>query len=406
MTTESERAYPVVHFDPEDDPEVHQDHWRYFDDLREHGPAFFSPAGDGIWILTDRERVSTALSDTDRFSSAVVSGLKKNRVAPAAKLIPVQLDRPEHTTYRKLLNPSFTPEAVRDLKDSVRARCRELVESLAGSRAGGEIEFMDDFARVFPTVIFLDLVGLPVDRATELVQWSHAISHVTAAEDPTGEIREAGRANVQQLIADCLSEHRENPRDDVIGRLLESEIDGRPLTDAELHNMITLLYIAGLDTVAGTLGYIWQYLATHPDQRARIVAGDTVIPTAVEEFLRYFSTVSLTRTVREDMEFGGCPMKSGDKVWAPIACANRDPQVYEDALEVRLDRSPNRHIAFGIGPHRCVGSHLARMEVGIALEEWHRVMPDYSLAPDVDLTEKVAGMACFQELRLSLGAMR
>lgn len=392
---------PVVFFDPEDDPELHQNHWDGFLDLRRHGPVVFSPAGEGIWVLTDYSTVQPALSDSTRFSSAVVSGLKKNRVAPASKLIPVQLDPPEHTRYRRLLNPAFSPAVIQEQEPMVRAHCIAAIEALPRP---GEIEFMTDFARQFPTIVFLELMGFPVERAAELVEWSEAVSHLTAAEDPTGEVRAAAIGNVQQLIGECLADHRSHPRDDVFGYLLTCELDGQPLSDAELLNVVMLLYIAGLDTVAGALGYIWEYLARHDAERQRIIDDPGIIPSAVEELLRYFSTVSLTRLVKDDTELGGCPMKAGDRVFAPLACANRDPAVFPQADEVMLDRSPNRHIAFGTGPHRCLGSHLARLELAVALEEWHRRIPDYTVPADADLTEKVAGLACFNELHMVLAA--
>jgi cytochrome P450 len=396
-------AAPVVWFDPEDDPELHQNHWEHFLGLRQHGPVVFSPAGEGIWVLTEHSTVQPALSDSTRFSSAVISGLKKNRVAPASQLIPVQLDPPDHTRYRRLLNPAFSPAVVQEQEAMIRGHCIAAIEALPRP---GEIEFMTDFARQFPTIVFLELMGFPVERAAELVEWSEAVSHLTAAEDPTGEVRAAAIGNVHQLIGECLADHRAHPRDDVFGYLLTCELDGRPLTDAELLNMVMLLYIAGLDTVAGALGYIWEYLARHDEQRRRLIDEPDIIPSAVEELLRYFSTVSLTRLVRDDTELGGCPMKAGDRVWAPITCANRDPAVFERADEVILDRIPNRHIAFGTGPHRCLGSHLARLELAIALEEWHRRIPEYSVPAEADLTEKVSGLACFNELRMVLPAPR
>jgi cytochrome P450 len=197
-----------------------------------------------------------------------------------------------------------------------------------------------------------------------------------------------------------LDERRAARRDDIVSYLLDIEIDGRALDDTELQQICTLLYAAGLDTVAGELGYMFLHLATHPDDRRLVTEEPSRIPAFVEETLRVYSIVTTNRIVTRDAEFAGCPMKAGDRVLLSIPAADRDPLEFSDAATFDMNRAGNRHIAFAAGPHRCLGSHLARLELQIAVEEWHRRIPEYSLGDDAEVTFHIGGVAGVDTLPL------
>jgi cytochrome P450 len=221
--------------------------------------------------------------------------------------------------------------------------------------------------------------------------------------DPDGEIRAGFMLSIAGYLGELLAARRAERRDDIISYLVGCSVDGRPLTDAELMEMCFLLYMAGLDTVAGMIGFMFWHLAEHPDHRRALVADESLIPDAVEEFLRYYSIVNTSRVVTRDADFGGCPMKAGDRAVLPTAAANRDPRAFTDADAFVIDRRPNRHIAFGAGPHRCLGSHLARLELRVALEEWHRRIPEYGIADGATVRQDVSGVSVVENLPLVWG---
>jgi cytochrome P450 len=234
---------------------------------------------------------------------------------------------------------------------------------------------MSDFAFLFPTTIFLGMLGLDVDRCDEFVEYTHRFTRPTSMHD---------RREVERLIDESLrtlfEERRSRPQDDLASYLLTCEVDERPLTDDELLGVGRLLFIAGLDTVAATLGWTFLHLALHRTDQHLVAHRPESIPVAVEEFLRYYSVITSARVVTEDTAVNGCPMQAGDSVIVPLAPANHDPGEFADADRFLIDRNPNRHVGFGLGPHRCLGSHLARAELRIALEEWHALIPAYCIA--------------------------
>jgi cytochrome P450 len=193
--------------------------------------------------------------------------------------------------------------------------------------------------------------------------------------------------DVMGYFTELIAERRKHPRDDMLSIALTWDIDGQPVTDNDLLAFCLLMFMAGLDTVAMQLSYSMYHLAQQPDDRQRILDDPQLWESAVEEFLRYYAFVSPGRKVMKDTEIAGCPVKAGQMVWLPLASANRDPGEFPEADKVLIDRKPNRHLAFGAGPHRCLGSHLARQELLIGLTKWHERIPHYRLAPDVPVRE-------------------
>jgi cytochrome P450 len=262
---------------------------------------------------------------------------------------------------------------------------RESIESILER---GQCDFINEFAEIYPTKVFLTALGLDLSDTERFVTWVRDIFKGLAG-GPAEPMAEA-MAAVREYFKVLLDERRRQLKDpdvDMVSYLLSARIDGDPVGEDDLLWMLMVLVLAGLDTTKSQLGFMWHYLATHPADRQRIVDDPSIIPDAVEEFLRCFAFVPPARKLKQDVEFEGCPMQKGQMVLLPLWAATRDPRAFPDADRVVLDRKPNRHIAFGAGPHRCAGAHLARRELTIALEEWHRLIPDYHVDSDEPLIE-------------------
>lgn len=360
------------------DPDVCRNGFDAWDRLREETPSFESTyrtpgSPNPLWYLLGYDDVYTVLRDTNTFSSR---GLFHPDYESEYLMIPAEYDPPLHTKYRTLMNPLLSPSRVESLEPKIRSVCRALVDELADR---GECDIVTDFALRFPTTVFVDMLGVAADDMETFIEWVHQSQHTSHLEDPDGKIRDGADRAIHEYMLAVADERQANPRDDMVSELVRGTVDGRPLDRKELGGMLYLLFLAGLDTVASMLGFSFVHLAQRADDRQRLCEDPTLVPSAVEEMLRYYSIVNLPRNVTSDVERGGCPMHEGDRVFVIPATANRDPRAFPDADRFVIDRSPNRHLAFGAGPHRCVGSHLARKELAVALEEWHKTIPDYEL---------------------------
>jgi cytochrome P450 len=301
--------------------------------------------------------------------------------------IPEMLDGREHTAWRQRLGPFFAPGAVANMESMVRARFAEVLDEVA---AKGSCDFVQDVALLFPNVIFMDLFGLPRDDAHQFQRWEVDILHGGHSSEDGQQRRMDAMMAVMGYFMTLIKERREHPdaaRTDILSQAIGWKIDGEPIPDQDLLDFCLLMFMAGLDTVAAQLTFSFWHLATHDADRRRIVDEPTLIPTAIEEFLRYFSFVTPGRKVVKDTEIAGCPIKAGEMVYLPLVSANRDPREFDRADEVVIDREVNRHIAFGAGPHRCLGSHLARQELRVAMEMWHERIPNYRLADGAEIRE-------------------
>jgi cytochrome P450 len=335
-----------------------------------------------FFLVTRMADIRHSYQTPEIFSNSAVVPADPN---PVYRWIPEMLDGHLHTAWRQLLGPFFTPAAVANMEPTVRRRFLEVLDGVA---ARGERDLVHDVALLYPNVIFMDMFGLPRDHAEQFQAWEVDILH--GGHTDGGQRRLDAMIAVMGYFSGLIKERRENPdpsRTDIVSKSTDFHIDGEPVSDQDLLDFCLLMFMAGLDTVAAQLTFSWWHLATHDHDRHRIVDDPTLIPTAIEEFLRYYSFVTPSRKVMHDTEIAGCPIKAGQMVHLPLVSANRDPREFERANEVLIDREPNRHIAFGAGPHRCLGSHLARQELRIAMEEWHRRIPDYRLAPDAEILE-------------------
>jgi cytochrome P450 len=243
-------------------------------------------------------------------------------------------------------------------------------------------------------------MGLPTDHTDHFVALTRAAAHLTHDDDPDFARRGAALAEIVTVLSDALADRRRHPTDDLLSHFATGEVEGRPLTEEEALAMSILVYLAGLDTVVALLSYAVRHLAGDTELRHGLTAQPDRWPRAIEEFLRYYSIVAVGRVVARDATFAGCPMKAGDRLVLSTPAAGRDPRAFERADEFDPDRIHNRHLAFGAGPHRCAGAHLARLEMRVFLEEWHARIPDYAVAPGAVVTQHAGPLAGLDSLPL------
>ena len=353
--------------------------------LLESSPVF---RVDGVGVVAcSHEMVEHILRSPEVFSSNFTSGLGdlKNR----RPLIPLQTDPPDHRKYRKLLDPLFAPQRMQLLEAPIAALVNELIDTFVDDT---EIDFAQQFSVPFPSQVFLTMLGLPLDELPRFVELKDG---VIRPDQVVGEPRGHPETEAhQQATADAiydyfdhlLAERRGVRRDDLVTELLDAEVDGDRLSHEELLDIFFLFLIAGLDTVSASLDCFFAYLARNDAARRHIVQHPDTIPRVIEELLRWETPVMATsRVAIRATEVDGCPVAKGDSVIAFIGAANLDDTASSDAGAVDFERDANRHLAFGGGIHRCLGSHLARLELRVALREWHRRLPDYRVRPDVEL---------------------
>jgi cytochrome P450 len=337
-------------------------------------PIVWNDYANGFWMLLSQETVREAFQTPEIFCSDATIFTAPE---PNWHWIPTMENPPRHTLYRHVLNPPFSPRAVKALDGEVR---RAAVETIETFRGRGSCDFVPEFATVFSTRVFLAILGLPQEHTRLFVDWVELIfAGFGGGEDAVAAMVTAQEESHQYFV-DLLDQRRHEPlgEDDFFTALLGSMVGDRPITDDEFVNIADVLLLAGLDTVKSQLGYMFFHLAGNPGHRHRIIEEPAVVPGAVEEYLRAFSIVMDGRKLAQDTVFHGCPMKKGDMVMLSIPSASRDPREFPNPDSIDFDRKVNRHVAFAAGPHRCLGAHLARLELGVALEEWHRLIPNYS----------------------------
>ncbi len=324
---------------------------------------------DDVVAVTKRRDVHSMDADT-----AVIVAMA---IGAGRPLIPLMLDGEQHTKYRKLLDPLFAPKQVARLEPVIRNLSETLIDAFA---ADGEVDFCEAFCEPLPSQIFLSQLGLPLDDVPFLLWVKNGVIRPSDAEHQ----QTAGPKLIEYLDAEL--DRREAsgaPQDDLIGGFLTAEVDGHHLTHEDVIDITFLLVLAGLDTVTSSLSCMVDWLARHPEERDRLVADPSLLPAAIEELMRVHTpVVAGSRHATADLEIDGVEVKAGDELRVVWAAADMDPDVFPDPTRVDFDRPSNRHIAFASGFHRCLGSHLARLELRVALETLHRRLPDYRPDPD------------------------
>ena len=376
----------IRRFSPHD-PDLFADPYPTYKLLRDKCPVAHSEMHDGFWVVSKYEDVHFVCQHPELFSSHpahIPPNMGQDR-----PVIPLEIDPPDHARYRQILSPVFAPPKMQALVPTIRATVNAMIDTFIER---GRCEFVSEFAEPLPTHIFLEMMDWPVADAGQFHAWKDVIIHgVPGDEEASMAARIEAGTELYTYFAEILDDRTESPRDDVMSTLIASTFGGeRPLSQFEILDIVFLLLIAGLDTTSGALGNAFVHLAQRPDLRDRLVADPGLIPAAVEEMLRYESHVATGRRLVSDTSVRDTPFKEGDRVLVLFGSASRDEDEFPAADEIVLDRDPNRHLAFGVGPHRCIGSHLARLELVIAFEELHRRLPDYRLVagttPEQQLT--------------------
>jgi cytochrome P450 len=371
------------------DPRYIADPFSIWHDLRSACPVAHTDRRGSNWLPTRYEDVTAIAHDIEHFSSlkvAVIPVLDEDGSGPgdgggpllAYGLPPISADPPLHTWTRRMLLPWFSHRRVESYIPLTRELCGSLLDSFASS---GHADAAADYAQQIPVRVIAKILGVPTDMSDTFTMWVRDI--LEFADVPERRMR--GAEGLLNYFVSELEGRRHAPGDDLLSELLQTEVDGKPLDDGIILGMAALVLIAGVDTTWSAIGSSLWHLAAHEEDRKRLVAEPELMPIAVEELLRAYSPVTMARVVTQDVTYGGCPMKEGDKVLMNFPAANRDPEVFESPDTVILDRAHNRHVAFGSGIHRCAGSNLARMELQVALEEWLGRIPEFTLAPGQEI---------------------
>jgi cytochrome P450 len=350
---------------------------------------FAYPGGQPAWVPRRMKTLRAIYMDTEHFSSTDFS--------PFSKLIganwinsPAELDPPAHGPFRQMVNPAFTPKAMAALEDKIRVYAAEYIDAFA---AKGECEFMGDFAFEFPIKVFMDLMGLPHERVAEFMEWEMNLLH----NHDLSKIAWATQ-KVVDYLAEEIEDRRRNPREDLITFGVNGKLGDRALSQDELIGFMFNLFIGGLDTVSTNMGLQFWHLATHAEDQARLRAHPSEINHAIDELMRAYGAVTTFRTCKKEIEIDGIRFLPGEKVAMSTTLAGRDPAEFDDPADVRLDRKP-RHVGFGFGIHTCVGMHLARRELRIAMEEFLARIPPFRLKPGHQV---VCHMGMIQPVELPL----
>ena len=351
-----------------------------WDHLRTTCPVAHSDRFGGVWLPTRHEDVAAIAHDTEHFTSesVIVSDFRPEGLAPAGFAPPITSDPPFHGKARRLLLPAFSPKVIDRWEPATRETCRQLLDGVvAAAGEDGVVDAAALYSQNIPVRIIAKMLGVPEEDGDRFRLFIHRILEAPGsglAADLEYE------DTLDYYLNKVIDDHRENPRDDLVGFLLDAEMDGEPLTGDHIGGTIALLLIAGIDTTWSAIGASLWHLAQHPDDRRRLVEDPDVLTFAVEEFLRFYAPVTMARLVADEVEVGGQCMRPRDWVLLPFPSANRDPEAFDQAGEFVIDRVRNRHVAFGLGIHRCLGSNLARMELTVAIDEWMRRIPDFELA--------------------------
>ena len=357
---------------------------------------------EGMAMTFSRELSEFVLRNHELFSSRVEMNL--GNVRP---LIPLNVDPPNHSKYRKLMDPLFAPKRMDEQEADITRRVNEFMDAFVDR---GECNFTEEFAEIFPSSVFLGLMGLPESDLRTMLRLRDGSLHPDKIDPEAAvdfekrrAVMDANGIEIYEYFTKQLDAREQHPTDDILTHFLQAEIDGERLTRDDILDTLFLFLIAGLDTVSDTLTCSYAYLANHPEHRQQLVDHPDAIPAAVEELLRWESPVpfGVPRVATRDVELpNGETVSEGTMMVVIYGAANVDPAEFPDAFDVRFDREQNRHIAFGGGVHRCLGSHLARRELRITLREWHRRIPEYRIKPGHEELEYPPGLRHVKDLML------
>ena len=354
--------------------------------LRAEAPIYWHPerGGGGFWVVTKYDDVKAVSLDSKTYSSGRGGTLMRefeNEELEANQAIMLNMDAPRHTRFRRLVNVGFSPRMVSRLESHVRDMTRKIIDAVA---ARGECDFVTEIAAELPLQVIVEMIGVPMEDRHLVFKWSN---QMVGFDDPEyGEqISRAASMEMFMYANQLALARKESLRDDLVSVLMSAEVDGEKLSEVEFDSFFLLLAVAGNETTRNLISGGMRALFDHPEQRARLAADPSLLPTTVEEMLRWVSPVMyFRRTVTHDTELRGHKLREGDRVTIWYGSANRDEDVFPNADRFDVGRTPNEHLAFGIGHHFCLGANLARMEIQIMFEEIFRRLPDIQLAGPVE----------------------
>lgn len=369
------------HFDPGLKADAHQ---RVLEIAKEAPPVFWTPRHGGHWVVRSYDAVYKAQRDPESFSNSPFDYEEVRQINETLdddhKLLlglPITVDPPVHTVYRTPLNKTFSPKTVLNLKESIRELAVELIEAV---KPQGGCEFMSAVAEPLPVTIFLRMFGLPLERQAEYR--ALVAEHLrTPFEANDQKDTMARQRRIAMVLRETILARRENPRDDIISMLWQTDIDGKPMTLNDVENYCVILTVAGLDTVMNGIGLGTRHLAMNPELQTRLRENPSLVPEAAEELLRRYTFTVPPRFLKRDIEFEGVAMRKGEMALMFLPAADLDPEQFDTPEAYNLERENKVHIAFGTGPHRCLGSHLARVEMQVLYEEMLSRLPEFRLDP-------------------------
>jgi cytochrome P450 len=377
------------------DPRWVENPYPIWDELRDKCPVAHTERFRGVYFPSRYEDVRAVAYDTEHFSSRRI--IVRETPPPRIPAPPITSDPPEHRPAKNLLLPAFTPDAIKEHEPRTREICARLVAGFAGKSG---CDAAADYAQEIPVRVIAVMLGLPESEGDRFRKWIHEILEAGITRP---DILMKAMGETTAYFQAEIEKRRAEPKDDLITKLSGASIDGQPITEDHLLGALRLILIAGIDTTWSAIGSCFWHLAQHPQDRRRLVNEPALIPTAVEEFLRAYAPVTMAREVIKEVEIAGCPFKPGEMVLLSFPSANRDPRIFPDADRVVIDRKENRHAAFGLGIHRCIGSNLARMEITVALQEWLKRIPEFRLDPSAKVTWSEGTVRGPRQLKLLFG---
>jgi cytochrome P450 len=363
------------------DPRWTENPFPIWDELRAHSPVVHTDRFLGCYMPTTYQAVKEIAYDTEHFSSRRVIVRDERPEVTRNAAPPITSDPPQHKPAKQLLLPPFTPDAMKKLEPRVRAICNELIDEFI---ADGKCDAAMRYTKYIPVRAIAHMLGIPEQDSDLFITWIHQILELGIKDE---RMLMQAVQEMTAYFAGHIEARKQRPTDDLISTLMNArDKDGQPLDDSHVLGSLRLLLIAGIDTTWSAIGASLWHLAKTPPDRERLIAEPELMPIAIEELLRAYSPVTMAREVMKETTISGCPVKPGNMVLLSFPAANRDPAVFPDADKIVIDRKENRHAAFGLGIHRCVGSNLARMEMTVAIEEWLKRIPDFRLDPAGQVT--------------------
>ena len=366
-------------------PEFLADPYKFFAGMHEKFPPIFYDVGPfgNAWVMTKHEDALFALRHAEYFSNEDATPFPRDP-EDYFYFIPIEIDPPDHRKYRNIVDPIVSPQGVLKLETRIRALANELIDDIIDK---GECEFDEVFGRPLPVLVFLDLMGLPRDMSDTFVSWAMALLHSNDRQIMGDTLKTIG-----DYLKTAIAEKEANPDDGLVSRIAHAEFDGQKISEKEAYGFVVFLFIAGLDTVFATLNNMWVWLAENPDRRQEIIDNPENINAQVEELLRVRSVTFSGRTVAQDVEVRGVQLKKGDKITSILPACNFDPDVFPNPSEVDFHRPKKIILAFTVGVHSCMGAHLARLEIKIALQEWLKRIPDFKIKPGAETIYRPGGV--------------